>query len=264
MVVVEYFVPEAHIRKVQERFQPQLSSMPRYARYMDGETLEEWIALLGPDVDSFYHPQATAEIVDAMIRVNREQGMSITEIQEVLLRVAAWNHDWGEIIFDDEGVGDISFDQKTEAHELAETAIFHRVVSHIEDGEGKAIIQEAYIQVVRGEDANLWQLFNAAERVGYLLTTIRCFTGVDGKRIRNWRGLIGNSLSNQIGALLEYAQQLPYVRLTLSQTEATITEMFAAILELSEMPQDRDHNPAFDQTKLHQTHQAWQNRAALA
>ncbi len=108
------------------------------------------------------------------------------------------------MVIDGQGVGDITFEQKTHAHESIEQSIFDLLLGDIEEVEVKALLKRAYIEVGLNKTSKLGRMFNAVERIGYLQTGVRAYKGVESRRIANWRGLVGNVLSNQIEKLLEY------------------------------------------------------------
>jgi len=252
----ELAVPTEQIAIINTKFEDQLSGLLRYARFMEQETPQEWVALLGPDVVGLTHPTVTADITQRFVDFNREHGMDITPEDEILLLTASHDHDWGEIKIGELGVGDVSFDQKTEADDRVEIQIFDRVTLDLPKGPAKNLFYRAYYDVAQQKESRLGRSFNAIERLGYLQTAIRSYTGVDGKRIANWRGLVGNVLSNQIEKLLEYAIDYPYAAHILEEHAGRIDAMFAGTMA-GDIPMDNKGSPSFDQEKFTRAHDTW-------
>src|SRR5690348_3387991 len=111
--LIEQAVPHNAIQKIDLYFSSEIAANLRYDRFRVRETPQEWINLLGLDVAGTTHPKTTAIITDAFIQHNAKAGFTLSEKDEILLRTAPWVHDWGEARIDGGGVGDISFDQKT-------------------------------------------------------------------------------------------------------------------------------------------------------
>jgi hypothetical protein len=249
-------LPTASINRILATFNDQLTTHVRYARFQTDESAEEWAMLLGPDVIPRTHVEVTAQIAQELVDAYERHDKPLAQKNKQLLITAAWVHDWGELILDEDSIGDISFDQKTADHEQIEIAIFDRAISELADGEEKELLRRAYHEVVVHTGSHLSVLLNIVERVGYLRTCIRTFEGRSGKRITNWRGMVGNILANQIIPLLAYALDHPFVDQELTKHAATIDAMFAETLH-HDIPPDHDNNPSFDSDKLLRAYQAW-------
>jgi hypothetical protein len=222
---------------------------PRYDRFRDpSEGVEEYIHLLGADVDSLTHPIVTLEIVDSFLHTQRTNGGSVSAEEELLLKAAAVCHDLGEVRLETMGVGDISFDQKNPQHEDVELQVFELLVRGMPEYQ-QEVFDKAYAQVVQDRISNLGKMFNACERVGYVKTAIRAFQGVDGRQMKNWKGLVGNVLMNQTEALLGYAHKYTYVREFLETNVKVIGMMFKRA-KYGKLPRDRDGNICFERAKL--------------
>jgi len=256
MKTVEAFIPRDQIESVMIKYQPQLSGQLRYVRFISGENPEDWVQLLGPDVIGLTHPLVTAKIMDSFIEINNTRGIVLSTEEKALLMTAAYVHDWGELIIDGQGIGDITFEQKTESHETTELNIFSLLLNDVEDEYTKNIIDRAYKEIVFDKATKLGKMFNAAERIGYLQTGMIAFQGVNGRRIANWRGLTGNVLSNQIEKLLAYAKEYPYVKDVLDIFSGTIDQVFWDP-EMANAPLDNEGCASYDLGKFDRARKAW-------
>lgn len=253
----ELLIPKGHIDRVTMKHVEQLSSLLRYRRFMEGETLQDWVDLLGPDVVGFTHPDVTAAITHSFVEYNSDHGLKLLPEERGLLLTTPWVHDWGELIIEGTGIGDVTFEQKTTTAEHVEYQVFDLVMEDIEKGSAKEWLQRAYYEVAMKRDTKLGRMFNAVERLGYLLTAKRAFEGINRTRIRNWRGLVGNVLSNQIEKLLEYRREYPYVHYILQSSSEIITRMFDDVLAEGVLL-DGEGNPSYDLQKLRKVRLAWE------
>lgn len=247
--------PLEEIAEIFRKHHGQLSSVVRYDRFRTSEELEEWVFLLGPDVLSLTHPHATADITQRFISFNNNSGLTLDPEENALLSLTPWIHDLGELIIEGEGVGDVSYEWKTGEDEKKEVVIFHRVLTDLPDGNVKDSIRKAYHEVAMGRGTKLGRMFNAIERIGYLETAIRAFLGIDGKKIKNWKGLMGNVLSNQIEALLAYSSEYPYVAQFLKENMEVISRMLDEAIAY-EAPLSTDVI-MYDHSKVQRAATAW-------
>lgn len=253
----ELAISKSHIDRVTMKHVEQLSSLLRYRRFIEGETPQDWVDLLGPDVVGFTHPDVTSTITHSFVDYNSDHGLKLLSEERGLLLTTPWVHDWGELIIEGTGIGDVTFEQKTTTAEHIEHQVFDLVMEDIEEGLPKEWLQRAYYEVAMKRDTKLGRMFNAVERLGYLLTAKRAFEGVNRTRIRNWCGLVGNVLSNQIEKLLEYRREYPYVNYILLCSSETITRMFHDVLAEG-VPLDGEGNPSYDLQKLRKVRIAWE------
>lgn len=250
--------PLKQVEGIFEKHKEQLSSSVRYERYRTTESLQRWVDLLGPDVLALTHPHATSRITEDFIAFNSSNGITLSEDQKTLLSLTPWVHDLGELILDGDGVGDISYEFKTDEHEKKEVIIFQRVISDLSDRVSKTSMDIAYREIAMSRETLLGRMFNAIERIGYLSTAMRAFIGVDGERIVNWKGLVGNVLSNQIEPLLAYSNEYPYVKYVLENNKQLISQMLAAVLE-GDVPMDKDSKPSYDPAKVQKSAVPWRS-----
>jgi hypothetical protein len=245
-----------HIEKIINEHKLYLSSTLRYERYMVNETPEQWIDLLGPDVCLLTHANTTEEITKKFIIYNAKNGLQITSDEKEKMLIAPLIHDWGEIIIDGEGIGDITFEKKNAQHETVEISIFKKVISSVKEKLVADQLLSIYLDVVMKENQKLGMMFNAIERLGYMQTAIIAYNGKNGGYIKNWKGLVGNVLSYQIITLLEYSKDYPYVSYFLTKNKNKITNMLEATLNI-DVPFDKLGSPTFDKKKLKDTYQSW-------
>lgn len=253
---VELSIPKSHIDRVTTKHVDQLSCLVRYKRFMAGESQQDWENLLGPDVIGFTHPEVTAAITRRFIEYNDDYGVKLLPEERALLLTAPWVHDWGELIIEGTGIGDITFEHKTDTAEYIEHQVFDLVMQDVEEGPAREWMRKAYYEIAMRRDTKLGLMFNAVERLGYLLTAKRAFEGIGRQHIKNWRGLVGNVLSNQIEALLLYREEYPYVNYVLQSTSEIITQMFDAILAEG-VPLDGEGNLSYDLQKIQKAKIAW-------
>ena len=250
-------VSRKYIQEITIKYKNYLKQTPRYERFMDGENISKWISILGPDVLLLTHGEVTADIAEEFVQYNETKGIKLTKEEKYQLLLVPYIHDWGEIIIEDEGVGDVTFDDKNDTAEAVEGIIFNKVVSSIKDELIKEKFHIAYQNVVMKRDTKLGEMFNAIERIGYLKTAIKAFAGSDDKsRIKNWKGLVGNVLSNQIQKLLEYSKKYPYVYSFLEEEKENIQSMFDGTINIK-VPYDNKDKLSFDAEKLNNAYDIW-------
>lgn len=252
-------IPIEQIRQIIKKYENQLSGLLRYARFMEKETAADWVKLLGPDVVGLTHPDVTVGITEEFIRENTASSLNLTPREQTLLITAAWVHDWGEMIIDGQGIGDVTYEQKNRTHEDEEIRIFDLLLVDIKNQQIAEYLKKSYLEVAFDRKSRLGKMFNAIERIGYLATGIRAYQGVSGQRIANWRGLVGNVLSNQIATLLEYRTAYPAVNVFLNRHEALIGKMLDDVLA-EDVPLDNTGSVSYDQAKLLKARELWLNR----
>lgn len=244
------------IEKVVTHHKTYLSSTLRYERYMVSETPETWIELLGPDVCLLTHANTTEDITKKFMNYNAKNGLPLNLDEKEEMLIAPLIHDWGEIIINGKGIGDITFDKKNADHEAIEVTIFNKVVSLVEDKLVANELLAIYMDVVMKKNQKLGTMFNAIERMGYMQTAIIAYKGEKGIYIKNWKGLVGNVLTHQIVKLLEYSDNYPYVRYFLLKNKKNITKMFEETHKI-QIPLDNVQSPTFDKERYEKAYKAW-------
>lgn len=210
-----------------------LSEMVRYEKYKSADiTNDEWVKLLGSDVNNLSHLHLTYGLTRAFIKnAALTQPDFLNEEEQKVLQVAALIHDWAEAI-----VGDISYDDKTADDVDAEQAAFEANVAAFYKGDAEDIIHIARTEVIFNKDSKLGQIFNAIERVGYLRTALRAsghlINGTAPSSAQSgltW--LVANVLSNQTTALIEHSATLKPVEEYLKNKKVDIDNAFALVAQ---------------------------------
>lgn len=240
-----------------------LADKIRYERYnLAHLTNEEWVSLLGADVNNLTHMPLTYGLTKSFIKETERAGSPcLSETEQLLLQVAAIIHDQGEAI-----VGDISFSDKTEADEAEEKLQFEQNLEAFCPGasfEMKKIIVQARDEVVFDRDGTtkLGRIFNAIERVGYVRTALRASSHAQNETMSaatpGLRWIIADVFGNQPAKLIEYASDYPAVSNYLVAQKDKITAAFNLV-----RPEDFENYEANAETKRAQFNEgleAWQN-----
>lgn len=249
-------IPVESIQLVTNMYRDQLTTMVRYERFMNGETVRKWEQLLGPDVIWLTHPAVVRQIADRFIRYSAVHGPHLSDTALTKLRTAALVHDWGELSVDNNGVGDVSYDQRTPDHTRKEEAIFRLIASRIPYPRQAIYIRNAYRDVVSDKDSLLGRIFTVVERIGYLETALRCCRGVGGEKVERWQELAGNVLSNQIPNLIAASYVYPYVSYVLHRHAAAIGGIFTKLSGQPVRP-DNSGKASYDQQKFDTAYDGW-------
>ncbi len=205
----------------------KLSQSIRYEKYNIAHlTNEEWVRLLGADVNNLTHMPLTYGITQDFIRETaRQQPDRLSSMDKSLLGVAAMIHDQGEAI-----VGDISYGDKTEADEAEEKLQLESNLDvfcpNISKPMRETIVQ-ARDEIVFDSSSRLGRMFNAIERVGYVRTALRAAHHVQaqtaGEAETGLRWIVADVFNNQLIKLLEYATDYPAVNSYLFHQQAKIS-----------------------------------------
>lgn len=256
MAIKKPKIPHHYIKKITKIHKKQFESSLRYERFMVEETFEDWYCLLGKDVLFLSHPHFTAKIAKEFINFHNQIGLSLTNEEQVLLVTASYIHDWGELKIGNLSIGDITFEKHNENHKKIEVSIFKRVINCLPKDKTKDLIHKAYQKIVMTKNSKLGEIFNVVERIGYLKTGLRAYQGIKGKRIKNWCGLVGNVLSNQIIVLIDYAKKYPYIKNFLNQNQKIINKIFKEILK-TKVPLDKENQLSYNLNKLKKAYCFW-------
>lgn len=151
----------------------RLSHGMRYGLYKPEElSNEEWVRILGPDINNLEHLKTTFEMTKNFIYRARHshpewqgQGINFNRDEEKLLYLTALIHDWGEAV-----VGDIQWHRKTDKDRQKEFEILKGLIEELcrykfKDSILEKMHQAADIAFDRHE--KLSQAFNAIEHIGY-------------------------------------------------------------------------------------------------
>lgn len=214
----------------------EMAEIVRYERYnLEGMPAEQWVQLLGKDVNGLTHLKLTEGLTESFIRhTNELQPDLLSGNEPALLKTAASTHDWGERF-----TGDITCSDKTDEDETEEKG---QVMAHIEElyegnaDEAKELIREALGTIVfsDGENEKLKRIFNAIERVGYVRTALRAAHqiregGLSPTCEAGLRWLIADVFANHIAKLDEYADNYAAVDLYLTNQHEAISEAFKLV-----------------------------------
>lgn len=225
----------------------RLSGRTRYDRYKpEGLSNEEWVSLLGADVNNLEHMRLTYGMTRQFIKYNEEplatwagsvpEEARLTQHEKEDLLLAATIHDWGEAV-----VGDKMFDLKQATDDTREMEVLHEMTQGLygeeENAEFLGRIETILRDVLQNKQSKLGKAFNAVERVGYLRTGLLAWDrskslGGDQQELvtgLNW--LTNNVLLNQIPTLLDYAKLYPAVDTFLKENNERISSAFNSLPE---------------------------------
>jgi len=214
-------VPIAEIAEIFSRYSDQLREGLRFMRYHSGENPEEWIRLLGPDVSFLRHPSETAKITEEFIKL--EPGKK--SHTQGIIEMNVWRTIMGDYFQE-----------------------------HPDRKVSKEIIERAYYAAHSGPEFK--DRFGCIHYIGFLSVAIRAFDGVEEERIKNWKGLVGSVISNQIPWLIDRAEKYPYVKHLFDKHSSKISEMFLACRE-GPVPNDARDDPAFNKHELSMASMTW-------
>jgi hypothetical protein len=210
-----------------------LASKVRYEKYKPASlSNEQWVKLLGADVNNLTHMPLTYGLAKAFIEdMTRHQPDYFDKEEKELLQVAAIIHDQGEAI-----VGDISFGDKTKENEAEEKQQFTANLENFCPGvaiRDKRLIVAARDNIVFDPTTKLGRIFNAIERVGYIRTGLRASAHIQNGTAHGceigleW--LIADVLSNQTRKLIGYATNYAPVNDYLTHQTEAITTTFSLV-----------------------------------
>lgn len=246
------------IQDVEEFFADQLTNNVRYNGFRRDESLEEWVSILGPDVLFLTHPQESARVTHDFVTTHDAYGIPLGNSLRNKLYIAPWIHDFGELILEGEGVGDVQFDKKTEDDEREETKIFNKVLDLLSTPEESDVLKRTYQEIVMDSNSPLGKQFKLIERVGYVETAIRAYLGHRGTRIENWQALSGNVFGNQIHHLVEQRRIFPFIDIFLTENSRIIDEIFRDVGKRP-VPFDIKGNPFYLPSNFEMARRAWES-----
>jgi hypothetical protein len=249
--------PTAEINYILNLYKKELSSIVRYARFMKGESVKDWVYFLGPDAILLDHGKMTADLAQKFMLYNSERNMKLSDSEQMTVFIAAHIHDWGELIIEEKGVGDISYDKKLPQHLKKEKKVFDHLLTQIPQKENLDFLRDSYYSVAMNKSTYLGKMFNAVERIGFMEVALNVYKGRNGKKIENHKGLVGNVLSNQITRLIKYSIEYPYVSEFICRNKHLIHDMFSDTLSIKNVPTDIDGNDSFDKERLVLTFESW-------
>lgn len=256
-------IPFSQINHIQRLYKKEFASVIRYSRFKSIETVDEWIYLLGGDVILSNHGKITDKITQEFIAYNKKNGVEFNNFEETILRTSALIHDWGEVIIEGYGVGDISYDKKRVSDRRREFEVFDKLLTKLPIKKDAKALSKVYYSVCMDRENNLGRIFNAVERVGFIKNAIDAYLGKEGKKIKNYKGLVGNVLSNQIIALVDYSKEFPYICQFLKENKTLIIAMFRDILKNKNVPRDAEGGYSYNRKKALSAFNFWKNSGLM-
>lgn len=154
----------------------------RYARYY-GYDREQMLADLGDDIHPLRHMTYTEENIFRLLALHQQTTSGaepFSSIQIVAGRLGALLHDTGECELpelakacDVEAVGDVSYNDKTDDHDKAETIIREYIFSMLFDDVPDEIMELVEDTIANKKGTLLREGFNLSEHIGYLMTGVQ-------------------------------------------------------------------------------------------
>lgn len=144
---------------------------------------EQWVEMLGPDVDNYQHMSHMAGLTEWFIGESRKLGHDISENDEYRLMVTAYVHDFAEAIDGDvpdphKDLGAIALAKERES--------FITVASSVtNDAETLARL----VMPIMHRQEPLGDVWRAIELIGYLETAFRANTVL--RSLRDWQEYFG-------------------------------------------------------------------------
>lgn len=258
-----------HDAFAQTRYGQALASRVRFERYKPAQvTNEQWVDLLGADVNNLEHMVLTYGLTKQLIKQTEEAVPgSIAPNEQILLKVGAITHDQAEAI-----IGDITYSEKTSDDESAERHTFRQYAEAFSPGiapEFRELVMEAQDKIVFDRSTKLGAMFSAVESIGYVRTALRASEvtyDADVATADGCRWLVADVLGDQVGFLTQEASKYPPVMQYLNAKLNEITDAYHVVF-----PRDFRHytedvrREKYDSFQLAKKHWlSWANRQRLA
>ncbi len=154
----------------------------RYAQKY-GYDRTQMLADLGDDIHPLRHMTHTEENIFRLLALHQQTtpgAEPFTNLEVVGGRLGALLHDTGECELPELAeacgitpVGDVSFHDKTDDHEVSEAIIREYLFGMLYDDVPEEIIELAEDTIANKEGTLLRQGFNLSERIGYLMTSVQ-------------------------------------------------------------------------------------------
>ena len=193
----------------------------RYSEFKPSGILNnEWVRILGPDVNNLDHLYFTYLLTRKFLMFNRD----FSEEDSGTLLISALIHDWGETV-----IGDIRFPSKNESHNVLERIYIKRISGEVLNNlEIEEKIDKVITEVFNGDNFHLRRAFDSIERQGYLLTGIRAWKMSDDNDTElsvNLRSLASEVVVNHYEVLKEYSKEFDMIRRYLEVMDDVIDEI---------------------------------------
>lgn len=214
----------------------QLSTIERWHKFRSGETLADWIDLLGPTAVVLTHQEYFVQFVKFWVK-------NLEELKFRQLLLASSVHDLGEAKLGDIASPDKTIiDEKNEVNFAIEAILFLPL--------DNSLVQElidAYHEVVKGDNESLHYIFKALERTEYLDTAIHLFDKLSqGKTMEKGWLMIARVLAFDFPKVLKYAEALPNI---IGEYLNTYHDQISAMFEQSQTAVTPDFETNFLQNK---------------
>lgn len=191
-----------------------LKEIIRWEPLRSGEPDEVFTKRLGVTSIDFKHGMLMYHIARTFLRY--ESGRFTKEEQAIFL-YGILTHDWGEVVIDGDGVGDVNAHMKTADIEKEESRMARIAINSLDlPEEIKMRLLMGYEEVVEGRHPDLRHAFEAIEKAEYVMTAMKVYqNNVRAKRegqpiLINEQALIGRVLVIELTKLLrEYVPVYP-------------------------------------------------------
>lgn len=200
----------------------------------------EWQSLLGMDVNNLDHCLLSYVLTRSFLTscqnfpqvwvgpLNKDAVFSRSDQERLLFTATV--HDWAESI-----VGDIPYNQKTDADEAKELVILEGLIQAIlgnrrTNGDLKSLTEDV-LETLKDKQSKTGKAFNAIERAGYVRTGIRAWQQidrVDDPLADNFYHLGKRVITANTSHLRSYAQIYPPMMTFLNHHALTINAIIAA------------------------------------
>lgn len=211
-----------------------LDGSPRWDRYRPNHvTTEEWVELLGDDIDNLaHHGYSYWAAMDFIVATNETAASSgeqaFTDEEAEILLLAAITNDWGEAV-----VGDVNYELRTTDQVDQERSAWRGVFKELL---GDEFIKHLHVveDILFGKrETRLGRTWDTIERITYVDDALLAFhlsRRVEDQRLASHlRWMAAAGLSNQTGILLEYTKSMGVVSDYLSGNAAQIEEAYDTI-----------------------------------
>mgnify|MGYP001591402849 FL=1 len=219
----------------------------RYGPYKPEElSNEEWVRILGPDVNNLEHLKTTLAVANDFIYLARHPHpewpfgeVEFSREEEELLCLTAVIHDWGEAV-----VGDILWHRKTSDIDAEkEFAALNKIIKELCHPRYERLLMEkiylaADIAFLKGDNA-LNQVFNVIEHIGYANNVFRAWKERlkhDGLVLQVLSGIAKKLTGDHLATWQRHSKFYPATHYQLLENEKVLAEILAADINWRDVP----------------------------
>jgi 5'-deoxynucleotidase YfbR-like HD superfamily hydrolase len=214
-----------------------LKGRPRFDYFRPiSVTPEEWINMLGPDVDNYLHGQYTLGIAREFFKRDGRYNTSDSSI----VQLTCLDHDMPEAITGDKRKPDMTpEDDRIQAEILCDILdeLLPQVLGRTRTNE----ITRETVNILLDKESKLGKTFEAIERIGYAETALKAWKikkqgnvkkfGID--TLNTSMGRLSHAVfTSQTYIMVDYAKQFPYMKDFLIQNAQDITEILVEAEDL--------------------------------